>query len=449
MAKVEDELEDEEHGMKFVRQAIENALQESDLLRSTDEDQRAIDAFLEALTSSGRPAQESANAAEELAEEQAEEQVEEEAEEQLEEEVEEHVEEQVADSSKTESPVESSESVPESDVTPTSTLTETGEVEKPAGEQAEELVKKPIEEQVEEQVEEAREKPVAEQVEKDGEVPVEEQVEKPVEEQIETRAEEQLEVPVEEQPETPSEEPQDEAQSPAADDSIAEEPTLKDLIVKLAARIRAVPSEKRISLIEEDDVSEEEAPAHALRLRKIERILSELAEWDEADRGEGNRVVERGSVTPDAEETVEETVEDAEEAKAAPTAAATKPFSTKGFVDEDTGGELYGLVLTLRNKVDGQYVVRPENLRPHQKWTVEYAVEEVNPDRAHTLYSMVLKRRKNIHDATKSSKDSWYGMFRGSLEKYSSLGRKFRRSENQRQREQPVYVYGSNEPVRK
>ena len=412
MAKVEDELEDEEHGMKFVRQAIENALQESDLLRSTDEDQRAIDAFLEALTSSGRPAQESLNAAEEPAEEQAEEQLEEEAEEQAEEQVEEHVEEQVADNSKTEWPIESSESVTESDATPTSTLTET------------------------------------EQVEKDVEVPIEGQVEKPVEEQVETRAEEQLEVPVEEQPEAPSEEPQGEAQSPAADDSPAEEPTLKDLIVKLAARIRAAPSEKRISLIEEDDVPEEETPAHALRLRKIERILSELAEWDEADRGEGNRVVEKGSVTPGAQESAEGAAEGEQpsETEAAPTEAATKPFSTKGFVDEDTGGELYGLVLTLRNKVDGQYVVRPQNLKPNQRWTVEYAVEEVNPDRAHTLYSMVLKRRKNIHDATKTSKDSWYGMFRGSLEKYSSLGRRFRQSENQRQRERPVYVYGSDKP---
>ena len=153
-------------------------------------------------------------------------------------------------------------------------------------------------------------------------------------------------------------------------------------------------------------------------------------------------------MTPDAEESVEE-FEEIKEVRAAPTPPRTKPFSTKNFVDEDTGGELYGLVLTIRNKIDDQYVVRPENLKPHQKWTVEYAVEEVNPQRAHTLYSMVLKRRKNIHDATKSSKESWYGMFRGSLEKYSYLGRKFRRTENQRQREKPIQVYGSNEPVRR
>lgn len=138
---------------------------------------------------------------------------------------------------------------------------------------------------------------------------------------------------------------------------------------------------------------------------------------------------------------------DATDASPEAAAAATTSF-TKGFVDEADGGELYGLILTVRNKVDGEYVERPEDLRPKQRWTVEYAMEEVAPERAHNLYKMLLKRRKNqlYPDDAEDRDDRWRYMFQGRLERYSTRGRKFRRRENKRLRQEPIHVYGSEEP---
>ncbi|KAL2139118.1 hypothetical protein VTI28DRAFT_5749 [Corynascus sepedonium] len=488
MLKVEDELEDEEHGVTFVREAIEDALQESGLLRTTapDETQRYVDAFLEALTSNGRRGAPEDHEASE--------------------------------------PVGSSE-------TGSSSETEL------SGEASVETDSAPsITPESVEQHEVSREE--------------------------ESREEEDI-------------------QSPATEDSSAEEPTLKDLIVKLATQIRAVPSEQRASLKEDEDVVAEDEPEYALKLRKIERLLSELTEQpqeeDKAEGGAGNGVVETGEVlaedgkqvepaeavvstepaeleatedksktavdtdkspiTPSADsatppkdstaasQTSLETSEASEqpeqkhsqltgtvESPVAPpkdlsTTASQKPVTdemageasttlpkskslegdpkpktetaaagtenpettkTTTFADErDACGELYGLILTVRNKVDGQYVARPEKLHPRQRWQVEYAIEEVKPERALNLYRMVLKRRKNLlypednnssgSNASSSSSaaaaagptnaDRWRYMFSGRLEKYSAKGRKFRRREDERQRGQPVHVYGADEPL--
>ncbi|KAK4242511.1 mitochondrial protein Pet127-domain-containing protein [Achaetomium macrosporum] len=385
MDKVEDELEDEEHGVTFVREAIEDALQESGLLRMTapDETQRYVDAFLEALTSNGQAGAtgpESSDAAQD----------------------------QVERLSEAEPPVEPSEGLSDTDRTPGNARTTTGDVE------------------------------------------------------------------------DSREEPRDHAQPPATGDSPPEEPTLKDLIVKLAAQIRAIPSEKRAA--GEDEI-EEDVPTYTSKLRKIERLLSELTDHPqgekEAEKGEGNGVIERGSISVEPEEATEfaehpeqgeEKVEQAAEAgemPSTPSERSTPPpaeqatttsspttadesSTANGFVEEvHEGTELYGLILTVRNKVDGQYVERPEKLKRKQRWTVEYAFEEMRPDRARNLYKAVLNRRRKLlypDNGGEGESNKWYSMFQGRLKRYSMRGRSFRRREERRMRERPVYVYGSDKP---
>lgn len=453
MAKVEDELEDEEHGMTFVRESIEDALRESGLLRTTapDETQRYVDAFLEALISNGRPAAEREGdyqtAAEEPAEDLAEELIEDEegaetsetetlVEEQVEEEAEKDADEKPTQTSETEPPVGSDEVVHEPGATSTGTPT--------AAERAEVLSEGQPEVLVPEQAGKAAEQtdePAAEQAVEQAEELVDEQIEKPAEEQRDV----------------PTEKTEDEAQTPAAADSPTDEPTLKDLILKLATQIRAGPSEKRTSPAEDEDVVEEETPEHSVRLRKIERLLTELTEEaDEAGRGEENVLLESGTVSPEeaAAELEKKVTEPAKSHQTTPTSPeqpASKPqFSTKGFRDEANGGELYGLILTIRNKVDGEYVVRPENLDAKQRWTVEYALEEIPERRANTLYRMVLNRRRNLlYPDDGYDKDAkWYHMFRGRLDAYSQSGRSFRRREDARLRDEPVvHVYGADGPV--
>jgi hypothetical protein len=376
MLKVEDELENEERGVTFVREAIEDALQESGLLRTTppEETQRYVDAFLDALTGNDQRAASEDQESLDIIDEDAEPT-------------------EVEQSEKSESSVESSESTTETDATPSTAPEETENVQESS----------------------------------EG---------------------------------TSSEGPLDE-EPLATEDAPAEQPTLKDMIIKLANEIRAIPSEQRA---EDRDIIEEDAPEYTQRLRKIEKILSELTEEGQDKESDGTGVVETGSVSVEAGEAVE-TVEQSEKSDeqvaeggepfttpSSPDTPTPTESATKNYTDEaiDKDGELCGLILTLRNKVDGKYIDRPKDLQPNQSWTVEYAMEEIKPDRARMLYRMVLKRRKDLlypdTAVPPPERDRWYYLFKGRLEHYSKRGRRFRRFEDSKQRFRPVHVFGAQEP---
>ena len=346
MSKVEDELEDEEHGVTFVREAIENALQESGLLSVTGSEgtQRYVDAFLDALTNNGP---------------------------------------------------ESSQNQPD----------RPSEAERPADAD-------------------------------DGTAKADDAASSAPAAATPARS--------------PSKEGRDGAQ-PTTDDL-----TLKDLIVKLATQIRAAPKEQRVSSDQVGGQADEDVPAEERKRRRIEQILSELAvkyqAREDAEKGEENRVVETGSLSVEqkegAEETVESQVTSTEEPEEA--AASSKKAGNGGEQDkkssEPASDELYGLILTVRNKIDGDYVIRPQHLTSKQRWVVEYAMEEIPQSRAKTLYNMVLNRRKKLLDPDKDDDTRWYHLYRGDLDKYSKKGRKFRNLMDERHRHLPVYVYGSDTP---
>jgi hypothetical protein len=340
MLKVENELEDEEHGVTFVREAIENALQESGLLRTTapDETQRTIDSFLEALTSNGASSDTAQN--------------------------------QLARSGESGRLAGSSDGVSESDAATTHAVHGSAE------------------------------------------------------------------------------EGQDSVHPPTAGGSHAEEPTLKDMIVKLASRIRVSPGKA-------EGQAEEGVPAEALKLRKIEKILSELTETRESSdvqEGEGSGVIETGSVSAEqATETVAESATpsgDGTTRVPEPANTGDKKSATQ-LTEPFDGGEVYGLILTVRNKVNGKYVQRPEKMSRTDRWVVEYAMEEIKEERAQNLYRMVLNRRQKLLDPDRDGDDEddggrWHHMFRGKLDKYTDKGRKFRQRENDTYRPLPVHVYGDD-----
>ncbi|KAK4147097.1 mitochondrial protein Pet127-domain-containing protein [Dichotomopilus funicola] len=372
MLKVEDELEDEEHGDTYVREAIEDALKECGLLQSSshEENQRHVDAFLGALTdNNSRDA--------------------------LEEEVE---------SSEAAEPKASESEAQEAEETVS--VEEGTEIEGLKGSEGAKEIS---------EAEEAEE--TAEAVE-----------EREVEETEESEEEEQEE--------------DDAAESPTAEDSSAEEPTLKDLIVKLAARIRAVPDKQRAPAPEDEEVIGEDVPKYVLKLRKIEQILSEL---EEQPREGDSVVVDTGSFVVRGEpvddsvgadqpaEPAAEAVESAgfvtDAAESLEAAEEAKDESTLNTLaaaqDSAETGEIFGLTLTARNLVNDTYVTRPENLKESDSWKVEYTIEEIKPERAKALYSMVLKRRRDN----------------------LARGRSFRRAEDEVLSTTPVHVYGQKGPV--
>lgn len=202
-----------------------------------------------------------------------------------------------------------------------------------------------------------------------------------------------------------------------------EQHSLKDLIQRLASQIQAVRKGPR-----ETTVS-----AETIKLREFERILSELIAKSETDV-EGVSSTAEGSAAEGA--ILSETAE-----------GSTDTESEQAItVDESTAG-VYGLILTVRNKVAGQYVERPENLKESQSWEVEYAMEELDSERAEMIYRRVLSRRKKTLDNDAENKDTqWNMMFRGKLAKYSKQGRRFREAETKAFRTRPVHVYGEDRP---
>ena len=203
----------------------------------------------------------------------------------------------------------------------------------------------------------------------------------------------------------------------ATESALADEPSLKDLILKLA-KAQAAEKELQRSAEEEDDSETSEK----LKLRKFGKILTELKA---KSQGTGETPSEQA---------------DEPESK---TAAAAEPAPAPD-------AELFSVILTTKNKVNGSYVTRPSRLTRRDNWEVEYSIEEIPPARAKNLYQMMLNRRKKILERKPSEGEDnrWYQMFRGDLQKYSKEGRKFRERSNKEERTQPVHVYGMDEPLR-
>ncbi|KAF3770767.1 hypothetical protein M406DRAFT_22057, partial [Cryphonectria parasitica EP155] len=96
--------------------------------------------------------------------------------------------------------------------------------------------------------------------------------------------------------------------------------------------------------------------------------------------------------------------------------------------EKDADKPLFGMVLTIRNKVNGKHVDRPEKLEADDSWDVEYTMEEVtNPNRKQELYSAIQNRRKAAH--WKDPKGDSFAAFGGALRKYTKKGRDFRSKE--------------------
>ncbi|KAJ2971328.1 hypothetical protein NQ176_g7746 [Zarea fungicola] len=89
--------------------------------------------------------------------------------------------------------------------------------------------------------------------------------------------------------------------------------------------------------------------------------------------------------------------------------------------------ELLGMYVTIRNKVDGKFVPRPEPLAHHSKWEVQYAVGELSDERAQRIYKQIKTRRKKILDTDADIRaESWHRMFAGSLPTLSKRGETYR-----------------------
>jgi hypothetical protein len=128
----------------------------------------------------------------------------------------------------------------------------------------------------------------------------------------------------------------------------------------------------------------------------------------------------------------------------------------KSEADENTDKPLLGLVLTVRSKVDGEYVERPERLKKNQDWTIEYSLTEKSTPQAWREYTGAKNRRKSIYGKLNSNLDktaldkadpestelSYNDHYINMLKDLSEKGRKIRAGLDEKAANQPKIVVG-------
>lgn len=217
------------------------------------------------------------------------------------------------------------------------------------------------------------------------------------------------------------------AEKSKAATSTANMASLRDLILRMAQNMDGKKTVER-EVDDEDD----------LRLQEFERILGQLI----AGSREGQHA-DSNATSPVADDAGQTSAQDDASTGAGDEAEARQSVEEAADAAEAKDDELLGMVLTIRNRVNGSYVQRPEELDAADKWDVEYNLEELSDAQAKNLYVPLLNRRKKTLETDAESKDKgWQWLFEGNLKKTTNQGREFRRKENQLAKTRPVYVVG-------
>ncbi|KAG9961290.1 Pet127-domain-containing protein, partial [Aureobasidium melanogenum] len=136
-------------------------------------------------------------------------------------------------------------------------------------------------------------------------------------------------------------------------------------------------------------------------------------------------------------EAISKTSDSGPQAEAQPQAEEDKP--------------LLGMVLTVRSKVNGVYVERPENLKKNHDWSIEYSLTEIKPGQAWRDYRAAQARRRRTYQKLNSRLDksdpdsaeqSYNEHYINMLKELSEKGRKMRASLDQKAANKPKIVVG-------
>ncbi|WYZ38801.1 hypothetical protein EsH8_III_000715 [Colletotrichum jinshuiense] len=224
---------------------------------------------------------------------------------------------------------------------------------------------------------------------------------------------------------------------------------LKDLILRVATRVDEKPE------VEEAELPEDDAASDVSKLRTFERILSELVA--RSRQSQSDSAPSASPETEDVSAQSDQDVESSEKSTATSTEALKDSASDAGAQENEetdteldiSQGELLGMVLTVRNKVNGQYASRPDPQFSELNWSLEYSIDEIPTERAKTIYKSIQARRKKVLKPDKGTdrEKTWHSMWQGKLDEMSKKGRQFRKQEDARGRESPVHVVDQKEPL--
>jgi hypothetical protein len=146
------------------------------------------------------------------------------------------------------------------------------------------------------------------------------------------------------------------------------------------------------------------------------------AEWQHIqsrvdEEVEGDELQSRSEETDDYEEPSDEDLDAAAESEAVDTKT-------------ESNGPLMGWTLTVLNRVNGEYVDRPENLTSLDRWTVEYNIKEIADSQCRKLYEKVVREREAQVGQEKQDQDMSLKRYREMIQRFSKAGRQWREQQD-------------------
>ncbi|KAN0073529.1 Mitochondrial protein Pet127 domain containing protein [Elaphomyces granulatus] len=112
-----------------------------------------------------------------------------------------------------------------------------------------------------------------------------------------------------------------------------------------------------------------------------------------------------------------------------------------------SSGDVFALLLTIKNNVNGKRVVRPMNLRAEDGWTINFELSELGGPGIWGQYRACQKRRESafsdkVEDETKVSNNSYHQK----LQDISRQGREWRQHQDELDKQREIVVLG--DPIR-
>ena len=109
---------------------------------------------------------------------------------------------------------------------------------------------------------------------------------------------------------------------------------------------------------------------------------------------------------------------------------------------------ILAMTLTVRNKVNKSYVLRPENLKPADDWSIEYSLAEVpQQDRAWSLYNACqLRRKRKLEDEPQEDENASTDFYVERLRALSRKGKAWRKQKDREDERSPKIVLGQSSP---
>jgi hypothetical protein len=188
---------------------------------------------------------------------------------------------------------------------------------------------------------------------------------------------------------------------------------------------------------EAEDGELENGDVEGDRLEDIEAEESENELQDDEHMNEDERaeseVIDNENEEPLSNEEVEADAQPADES------TPQEPSHLEQVDAGDTGDKttppedgVLAMTLTIRNKVNGEYIQRPINLNKEDKWTVEYAIADVtDANRARLLYRATKQRRSvALSNEKRSPGNAWNNNYLSKLRQLSDKGREWRENQS-------------------